>query len=373
MRIAYVALATPLKLHAWSGMPWYSFREISDRFEDVQLIDTPWIDGVVERLAALQRYGLSVRQRRFLSTIYGWLINPLLERVQPDIVLSVGASHKLIRLDPKWRLIHVSDGLFTTMAQYYEKYGRYRQAVLKAGHEDMQRFLNKTALTLFASNWARESAIDLWKLDPDRARVVPFGANLDTDPGYQARRRDGPLSILFVGYDWKRKGGPIVLDTWRELRASLPDVELHIVGCRPAAARNLEGVTVHGRLDKADPRDFAKLKHLYERATLFMMPSREEAFGMVYCEAAAYGVPSVASITGGVPTVVIEGETGLLLPLDARPVDYARRILALWQDKERLAAFSRAARHRFETVLSWSAWGDAVEQAITDALVMPMG
>jgi len=349
-------------------MPWYSFKEVSDRFDDVVLVDTLGVDSIVERLAALQRYGLSVRQRRFLSAIYGRIINRELEKVQPDIVLSVGASHKLVRIDPKWRVIHVSDGLFTTMVNYYEKFGRYRQGVLRAGHEDMQLFLDKVAMTLFASDWARDSAVKLWDIDPDRVRVVPFGANLDADPGYQPRRHDGPLTLLFVGYDWKRKGGKLVLDTWRELRARTGDAELHIVGCNPRSARGLEGVTVYGRLRKSDPRDFARLKHLYQGATLFFMPSREEAFGMVFCEAAAYGVPSVSAITGGIPTVIRDGETGILLPPDATPRDYADRILDLWNDKAKLDAFSLAARHRYETVLSWPAWGRAVEQAIADTL-----
>ena len=349
-------------------MPWYSFKEISDRFDDVKLIDTLALDSVVERLAALQRYGLSVRQRRFLSAIYGRLINRQLNEVQPDIVLSVGAAHKLVRIDPKWPVIHVSDGLFTTMVNYYEKFGRYRQGVLRAGHEDMQHFLDKVSLTLFASRWASDSAIKLWDIDPQRVRVVPFGANLDADPGFEPRRHDGPLTLLFVGYDWKRKGGELVLATWRELRKSLGDVELHIVGCNPASARGIDGVTVHGRLKKSDPRDFARLKHLYQRATLFFMPSREEAFGMVFCEAAAYGVPSVSTLTGGIPTVILDGETGILLPPDASPAAYAERILALWNDKAKLAAVSFAARHRYETVLSWPAWGRGVEQAIHDTL-----
>jgi len=368
LRLAYVALATPLRLDSWSGMPWYSFKEVSSRFDDVQLVDTPRLDAVVERLAALQRYGLSVRQRRFLSTIYGRTINKRLNEMQPDIVMSVGASHKLIQIDPKWKVLHVSDGLFTTMVNYYEKFGRFRQAVLRAGHEDLQNFMNKVDLTLLASDWARDSAMSLFKIDADRLRVVPFGANLDHDPGFRPRHSNGPLVLLFVGYDWERKGGAIVLEAWRELRRRTGDAELHIVGCKPAAARGLEGVTAYGRLSKGDPRDYAKLGHLYDRASLFFMPSREEAFGMVFCEAAAYGIPSVAAITGGVPTVVVDGETGILLPLDAAPVDYVDRILDLWNDKSRFQAFSRAARHRFETRLSWAAWGDDVVQAVTDIL-----
>lgn len=349
-------------------MPWYSFKEISARFDDVVLINTPAMDKIVERLAALQRYGFSVRQRRVLSAIYGRIINRRLAEIKPDIVLSIGASHKLIRIDPKWRLLHVSDGLFMTMVNYYEKFGRFRQAVLRTGHNDLQQFMRKVDLTLFASQWAHDSALTHYDLDPARARVDLFGANLDVDPGFRERQLDGPLTILFVGYDWERKGGDLVLATWRLLREATGDAELHIVGCKPPVAANIDGVTVHGRLRKSDPRDYAKLTHLYDRASMFFMPSRAEAFGMVFCEAAAYGIPSVAAITGGVPSVVIDNETGLLLDLGADARAYADRILDLWSDKVRFRAMSLAARRRFETHLNWNAWGEGVERGINDIL-----
>lgn len=340
---------------------------MSDRF-DVRLIDTPNLDWIVERMATLQRYGLSVRQRRALGALYGRMINAQLERVQPDIVVSIGASHKLIRIDAKWPLIHVSDGFFGTMVGYYQKFGRFSPYVVRASHRDFQHFIDKVDLTLFASDWARDSAETLYEIGPGRTRVVPFGANLDQDPGYRPRRLDGPLTLLFVGYDWQRKGGDIALEAWRELRRRTGDAEFHIVGCTPKAARGLDGVFLHGRLNKSDPEDFALLGRLYDSASLFFMPSREEAFGMVFCEASAYGVPSVSTITGGIPTVIIDGETGLLLPLDAAPHDYVQPILDLWADKERFAAFSHAARHRYETALSWPAWGGEMERAVLDIL-----
>lgn len=349
-------------------MPWYSFKEVSNRFEDVHLVDTPVLDRFIERMAALQRYGLSVRQRRILSTFYARSLNKRLEEIAPDVILSIGASHKLIQIDPKWKIIHVSDGLFSTMVNYYEKFGRFRQAVLRAGHDDMQAFLNRVDKLLFASQWAHDSAINLYDIEEERMAVVPFGANLDNDPGYRPRKLDGPLVLMFVGYDWRRKGGETVLATWKQIRERLPDTELHIVGCKPESARGLAGVTVHGRLSKADPRDYAKLIHLYDHASMFFMPSREEAFGMVYCEAAAYGVPCVAASTGGVPTVIENGKTGILLPLDARPSDYAEQILALWADEPRFQSFSLAARERYESVLNWTAWGEGLEAAIHEVV-----
>lgn len=349
-------------------MPWYSFREIRARFNDTVLVDTPRLDRVVERFASLQRYGLSVRQRRLLGALYRRIIDARLEQIQPDVVLSIGAAHKLMGLESKWPLIHVTDGYFATIVNYYDKYRYFSKDVKRAGHEDYQNFIDNASMSLFASEWARDSALGLYRMDQGRVRVVPFGANLDQDPGRRERQRGDRLKILFVGYDWQRKGGELVLATWRLLRAQLPDCELHIVGCQPQAAMGLAGVYVHGRLDKAKPADFARLTSLFDSSSLFFMPSRAEAFGMVFCEAAAYGLPVVATATGGVPTVVREGETGLLLPLEAGPAAYAERILALWRDATGYVRMTMAARARYETTLNWHAWGEAVEDAVETVL-----
>jgi glycosyltransferase involved in cell wall biosynthesis len=345
-------------------MPWHSYREICRRFDDVHLLDSPWLDAVVERLSSLQRYGLSIRQQRALSSYNGRLMTKRVREIAPDILLSVGASHKVLAMEPTCPVIHVSDGLFSTMAGYYDKYGRFGHGTKRDAHADHQTLLNKTAMTLFASEWARTSALQLYEYPESRTRVVPFGANIDEDPGFRQRGSDGPLTLLFLGYDWKRKGGSTVLATWRELRKRTDDAQLHIVGCSPPEAADIDGVTVHGRLNKAKVEDRRLFDDLFNRASFFFMPSRQEAFGMVFCEAAAYGVPSIATETGGVPTSVVNGVTGLLLPIDATAAMFADRILDIWNDKPRYLAYSFAARARYETTLNWQAWGTGVAEAI---------
>ncbi|MBK7946173.1 MAG: glycosyltransferase family 4 protein [Flavobacteriales bacterium] len=80
----------------------------------------------------------------------------------------------------------------------------------------------------------------------------------------------------------------------------------------------------------------------------------------MFCEAAAYGLPVLATRTGGVPTVVEEGRTGLLFPLDAEGQQYADAIQGLLADSARLTAMRRAARGRFEHVLNWEAFVQAM-------------
>ena len=101
----------------------------------------------------------------------------------------------------------------------------------------------------------------------------------------------------------------------------------------------------------------ARLAELYARSHFLVMPSNAEAYGLVYAEAAAYGVPSVATRTGGVPTIVVDGETGMLDDPSAEADAYAGRILALMKDRPRYEAMARAAASRSAAMLNWDVAG----------------
>lgn len=362
MRIAYVALSTPRRRSSWSSIPYSTWRQVQRRFPDAYLIDTPRIDGVLERGGPLEQMGIPVRQSRNMARLCGHVVQKEIDRIQPDVIVSVGASHKLAYTRPDCPVIHVSDGLFATICAYYSKYQSFRGAALRRGNEDHRRLLTKIDMILFASDWARRSAADLYDFPDEKMRVVPFGANLDIDPGFSGRRSDGVMSLVFVGYDWQRKGGRLALDTYRALRERGVAATFDIVGCSPEEAQGIDGVTVHGRLDKGQPEHAARFAALMANASFFLMPTRQEAFGIVFCEAAAYGLPVIAAATGGVPSVVEDGVTGHLLSLSDGPADYADRIAACWHDKAGYRAMCARARAAFEERLNWNAWGDELEE-----------
>ena len=364
LRLAFVSISTPLSKASWSGIPWYSLNEIRRRFPDTHVVDTPRIDTVVNRLGPAERLGIYVRRHPVTSYLCARSINAQLEALQPDAVIGVSAAHKLAYIDPKWPLIYATDALFATVIDYYEKYARMPRRVRARGNMVQSALLGHTDRVLMASDWAAESARAAYRLPPEQVATARMGANLDHDPGYVPPAPDRPLTLLFIGYTWERKGGPLVLDIWRKLRARTGTAELHIAGIRPPEAEGLDGVHLYGRIDKSDPAQYARFKRMYQDASFFIMPSRQEAYGIVYCEAAAFGRPAVATDTGGVGSIIDDGTTGLLLPLSAGAEAYADRIVAVWRDRDRHAAMCVAARARFEHQLNWQSWGDCVERAV---------
>ena len=155
-----------------------------------------------------------------------------------------------------------------------------------------------------------------------------------------------------------------IRDSFKGLRERFGDAELHIAGCSPPQAQGVEGVIVHGRLDKSDPEQAARLEALFRDSSFFIMPSRQEAYGLAYCEACAFGLPPIGADTGGVGTIVRDGENGLLLPLDADPGDYVRAIGTMWSDAAAYRDLQIGARESFEARLNWRAWGDQIEQEL---------
>jgi glycosyltransferase involved in cell wall biosynthesis len=256
------------------------------------------------------------------------------------------------------------DATPAALAEYYPEFERISARTAQDAQAMGRRAARNVQLAMYASEWAAASAREAYDLPLDRVAVVPFGANLETLPTAEevqraiATRPRTRCRMLWVGVDWERKRGDLVVEIGRRIEALGFPVELTVVGCRPSGDHELpEWVHVEGYVSKRTAVGRARLTELYARSHFLVMPSLAEAYGLVYAEAAAFGVPSVATRTGGVPTVVADGETGILDDAHATAESYAGRILALLKDRPRYEAMARAAAVRSATMLNWDVAG----------------
>ena len=111
-----------------------------------------------------------------------------------------------------------------------------------------------------------------------------------------------------------------------------------------------------GFLNKNVPAERARLEEHLRTADLLLLPTRFEAYGIVLCEAAAYGLPVLATRTGGIPSIVEEERTGFLFAPEADGTAYADRIQELLRDPARWQAMRAASRDRYEATLNWDAF-----------------
>lgn len=154
--------------------------------------------------------------------------------------------------------------------------------------------------------WARQSLIDDYGIEASRITVIPPGVNLDRWPKPAPRPSGDPVRILFVGADFERKGGDVLLHAFRD---GLDErCELHIVTRADISSTH----DVHVYRDVAPNSDL--LKRLYATADIFVLPTRADCFPLVFQEAMAAGLPIIATDVGAIAEAVRPGETGLLVP-----------------------------------------------------------
>ncbi len=376
VKLAIVSLNTSTDVHHWSGLNYHIARSLEQAGANVHRIGplrTHWT------------LAMKLRQRWFDMTghVYHAILDPAAVAAigeharsqipsDTDVVLAVTSLVAAAIGTIDVPLVSWDDATYAGMLDYYPEFSRVAAVSRRQSAVVGHAAVDSVALAIYASEWAAQSAHDAFGLPADRSAVVPFGANLDRLPDAGsvsasiAARGNGVCRLLWVGVDWTRKGGPLTVAIARALSAAGVTVELTLVGCEPDDAANLPSwVRVEGFISKRDPAGEARLATLFAQSDFFIMPSSAEAYGLVYAEAAAFGVPAVAIRTGGVPTIVVDGETGLLEEPSATPERFATRMLDLFRDRSRYAEMARAARQRAEERLNWDVAGKRVMELIS--------
>jgi len=198
------------------------------------------------------------------------------------------------------------------------------------------------------SEWACQGLVQEYEVPPEKVTVIPPGVDTAAFPSTGPRVDAGqPVRILFVGGDFERKGGPLLLEAFRRLRQSAaagpaqfdptPIVELNVV--TRAELPPEPGVIVHTGLHPND----ARLMQLYAQCDIFCLPTLADCLPLVLMEAGAAGLPLVSTQLAAIPEIVQDGRTGLLVP-PADAITLAQALGRLVADAPLRAALGSGAQ-----------------------------
>jgi glycogen synthase len=254
-----------------------------------------------------------------------------------------------------------------------------------AGGYDFSLWVERTALEMADAIIAvsRETKSDIERLfdvNPERVHVIHNGIDLD-----QYRKVDSIAAlkrygidpnkpfVLFVGRITRQKGFQYLLRA-----IEFMDRDFQIVLCAaapdtPEMAEEMKAAVERAKSHRPgviwieEMVDLAATRELYSHAAVFVCPSIYEPFGIINLEAMACETPVVASAVGGIKEVVVDGETGFLVPLGQtkegsfepkNPEQFARdlagRINQLMKDRQLRDKFGKAGRKRAEEHFSWA-------------------
>jgi glycosyltransferase involved in cell wall biosynthesis len=261
--------------------------------------------------------------------------------MQLHTVMAPGTAHAQRRY-----ALH-TDNCYLSSERHYPEW-----APLRGSERDewvrWERSVYQNAAFLFPrSQFLRRALIEDYGCDPERVIAVGGGVSLSL-PSIAEKRYDGQIA-LFVGTDFKRKGGEVLLDAWQMLRPRFPEAQLWIVGPQKPT-RALPGVKWFGKIT-----DRKALSDLYLQASMFVMPSLFEPWGFVFYEAMGHGLACIGADSCAMPEMIGQGENGLLVP-PGEPEPLADALARLFDP----AAAEAMGRRAYTHALAADTWDHVV-------------
>ena len=354
----------------WSGTAW-SLRNALGRHADV-------IDLGVEYSFAqtLLKYVYARRLHGRWGSTFDWSagkdkfierkLRPYKDGTSMDAVIEI---NDLARFEAPFYIY--KDLSFAVLEKYYDPvtgapgFNGIDLDGIKYRKERQHEMWESTAGIFAMSKWLADALVELSDVPRDKITVIYAGLNSiqtgarhGSEPSFPSRELR-PAKLLFVGRDFFRKGGDIVVKALAQLRREYSaNIQLTVVGPDrwPLPGNVPEGVVFLGGLTTAE------VAHLYPEHDLFVMPSRFEAFGIVFTEALAHGLPVVGRSAFAMPEIIEPGKNGALVDGED-PTELAATIVGVLEDPG-VREYTIQAAEYVRTKFSWEAVAERMLTAI---------
>lgn len=373
LKVGFVSYSDPMDRKTWSGTTYYMYKALKEQFDEViplGPINTGGFFFVGKFLDKISRrfFKISINYSHnfFVSKLVGWQLIKRIKKSECDVIFAPANATAIASLNTDVPICYLSDTSVRQISCYYPKYKQLSSSAKSVANQIEDLAIKKAKSLVYPSRWAADYVVKNYKIDQEKLSIIPFGANIDHVPCRSEvlpKCLSTPCRILFLGVDWERKGGSLALDTIKCLLRDKMKVELVVCGCVPPVRH--ESMTVIPFLDKKKPEEHLKVVELLKSANFLLLPTRADAFGIVFCEASAYALPSITTATGGTEAAVENGINGYTLPYNATGEDYASVILEIISDKRRYMRLCESSRDRYENVLNWSSWAVSMREVLT--------
>lgn len=299
-----------VKERAWSGINWSLYNALSKYFDiyDINLslsktiidriLDKAFPDIYFRETKKNGKYAIQQINRERATNIFQFAENIFdKENLSTYIYQDLSVSYVEYMMD------NIPDVFAVSGYQYRSPVAIRKRAIYQ------NKYYQQCKGIFTMGRWLAEDMVNRCHIEP--AKVHPVGGGINLDKGLIDLSGKKGNKILFVGRDFKRKGGYIVVEAFKELKKRRKDVELYVAG--PSVnpyQENIDGYHFMGDCD------YKKTAELFNLCDIYCMPSYFEAYGLVFVEALTFGLPVIARNAYEMPYLIQNGQTGLLLQKD---------------------------------------------------------
>jgi glycosyltransferase involved in cell wall biosynthesis len=370
LRIGFLHRFDARNIRTWSGTFFFMCQALESRVGDIVYLGpdksfkTRFIENNTYRLnrvwEKLTGEILITDKNRILASRLARFFEKRIQESPCDILFAPIAAAEIALIKTKLPIVYFSDITWNTILDYYPDYSKVSRLARAEGSFIETLAVQKSAACVFPSDWAARNCCSEFGSPRESTFTIGFGANINDPPTRTAalnRSLSGPINLLLMGVNWERKGGPIAFECLMNLLKNGVDASLTICGCVPPPGYEHDRFHVIPFLSKHDPEQRKQIAQLFLNANFMLLPTRADATPVVTCEASAFGLPTIATDTGGVGGAIRDGVNGFLMPYEARGDAYAAKIMQIIADPERYHSLVVSTRDEYERNLNWDAWG----------------
>ena len=377
MRVYYATVFDSKNVHFWSGLGYYIGKMLENQGLTVEYLNNfPIKNKVVHKLKKrllreIFNEGYSLNFTENVSMQYAKMIEATVPKgsliFSPNTVI-------LANLDNSYKKVLFTDATFERLRNFYPAYTNIRPEFLREAQQIERKALQQSDMLIYSSQWAADSAVDFYNVNPAKIAVVPFGPNIDfklSERGVvsviENRLTRKKVRLLLAGVSWFRKGGDYAIEVLERLNQSGIEAELHLVGFKklPSVASK-RNIIDHGFISKssdAGQRQFAKL---LAETDFLLLPSRADCTPVVVAEANSYGLPCLISDVGGNHSIVENDVNGFIFDFTKGPAACCNYIISLKDSPEEYTKLCKGSYNKYRTMLNWEVSGRKIAQLLQE-------
>ena len=370
LKIIGAAFGDPKSEEVFSGVAKYLFGALAKRnvlagsFNTAQFYARDVFDGLIDwgKIKTYGKPGLSYRwvwRKTTIEKLSERTAKKLDSKFDFNVFFQIGTHVKI--QNPNVRHFCLTD---MTIVQAVDAHqfsvkgldGRRLQEAI-----DVQREIFDNCKGIFVnSTWTKKSIVNDYGQSEQKVHFVGAGASID----FQQDLKNEPSkpNILFVGRDWVRKNGDLLLEAFKLVKKEIPNATLTIIGNGPADI-NGDDIKMLGCLAKDNPAEKNQYEQAFYDATVLCVPSEFEPFGICFLEAQVYGVVPVTFEGEGRSDSVKDGITGILVR-ERTAKALSNALVELLANPEKRKQMGKAGQEYVRNNFTWDKIGEKVLQVM---------
>ena len=375
MLVHYATVFDAKNIHTWSGLGYYIGKALENEGHTVQYLND----------LQIKNQSLHKLKTHVLKKIFGKTYSPnfspkvadqyaaLIEQRVPkgSIILSPNTVI-LCNLNNSYKKVLFTDATFQRLLNFYPAFTKIGSKQIKQAQDIERKALQQCDLIIYSSQWAAESAIEHYNVNPSKIAIIPFGANIDFRishgellPMVERRLKRKEIHLVLIGVAWFRKGGEYAMEVLKSLNEAGIETKLHLVGFRKLpSALIMKNVINHGYISKSTAEGQRRIVDILKESNFLLLPSRADCTPVAVSEANSFGVPCLTSNVGGNHRIVSNEINGRIFDFTKGSKECCDYIISLKKQPEQYMQLCNNSYNRFLSELNWDLSGKKITELL---------